>query len=63
MELHSIISYDEAGGGACAGRAGLLVFGRGSWIVRFSGFLNYIPSYRHTCGTASFNQIIDKNVN
>ena len=37
--------------------------GRGSCIIRFSGFLNYIRSCRRTCGTANFNQIVDKNVN
>lgn len=36
------------------------VLGRGSWVVKFSGFLTYILSYRHTCGTTNFNWIINK---
>lgn len=39
------------------------VLGKDSWIMRFGGCLNYIPSYRHTRCTTNFCQIIDKNVN
>lgn len=47
------------------GQEGLVFWflGRGSWLIRFSDFLNYIPSYRHARRTASFDQIIGKDVN
>lgn len=51
VELHSIISYNGAGGTACSERAGGLGFGEGSWIIKFSGFLTFNASYRHICGT------------
>lgn len=41
--LHNIISYNEAGGAAYSERAGGLGFGEGSWIIKFPGFLTYIP--------------------
>ena len=36
VELHSIISYNKAGGGVCTERAGFLIFGEGQLGTRDS---------------------------